>query len=730
MEAPPATPKLSTYERLLQQEAEKAAKKRQAAGGDAAPAAPKPKARARAVSVSTEAGKFPFVAVYINTPYPAYEYSIMQAILPVNIPKLARKPAPVVPLADDPTTLVPMYGPGSADGQSIVFKVAGAKAPKGSTGPKWLFSRLPTDKLLPNAVLSTREIAMISERKSSADQRAKPLEPFTLVQVNNAVFEKWTGKKDATKQGYSLSCESLQPDMFPDFNEQPLEWRIAQILRLDVGSGFLKLDEVRALAESYRDDMATVTGDSKEVRNKKRSYMTQRYGNLIPIVALSANRPYKLGDLKGAKLRRKSVVPELVPLSMGTESSAVVRTSLEHVKPDIFRPGTTTGAMKIPDKMALSANFAVHVYDMKAEDPTVPVHAQYYPEVFTMAGSMVNFPIAYPEFIHQAFKLHPIPFQIIAEVNLAATLEDQTLDMPDKDTPNGAVHTRTLIFHAEVARYLRRQGIPCTRKFLLQRYGRDYASIETSIGGDKKFAEALRGQRATVFENWLPKDDSAVDVDSLLASVGCACFDGPKILTFPKEDAPGVSYFALNLFEFAEPPPTAAIDDAHPLLRPAVHLTPAEGDAFLLKNLPRQPTAPVDWVQKAPAGMPYYLFFAVADEQVLTQAVLDDMTSKLRDMMFPEGPVPGADTLPATTGDLRRRITCELLGLPLPPTPVAAAAATEQGEKRPRPDETGEDEPATKRPRLLDLMDDPKKEKSADDGDDDDEEEEEADFDE
>lgn len=729
MEAPPATPKLSTYERLLQQEAEKAEKKRQAAGGDAAQAAPKPKARARAASVTTRGGTFSFVAAYLSTPYPAFDYSVKHYILPVNIPKLASKPAPMVPLAEDPSTLVPMYEAGSADRQSIVFKVQGAKPPKNADGNRsMLFTRLASDKVHPKAILSTREAAEISERKSGADLRTRPLEPFMLVQVNNAVFERWTKKDDATKQGHSLGCDSLQPDVFADFNEQPLEWRIAQILRSDSAPSLLKLDEVRALGETYRNDMATVTGDSKEVRKKKKVYMAARYGNLIPMLAFSANRAYKLNDLKGAKLRRKTVVPEIAPLPMmGDESSLVVRTTLEHIKPDIFKPGTTVGSMKIPDKMALSANFAVHVYDMKAPDPTVPVFAQYYPDVFVMAGSMVNFPVAFPEFIQQVLRLHPIPFHVVAEANLATTLEDPMLDMPDKDFPGGIVHTNTFLFHAETAGYLRRQGIPCSRKLLLQRYGRDYGSIDTAVG-DKKYADALRSQRATVFDKWLPKDDSSIDAESLLMSVGCAGFDGPKILSFPKEDAVGISYYALNLFEFSEAPPT---EEKKGLLRPAVKLTPAEGDAFLLKNLPRPPNAPADWVQKALGGMPYYLFFAVRDEQPINPAVMEDITTKLRDMMFPaEGPLPGADKLPATVGDLRRRITQELLGLPADSAPPAA-----QGVKRPREEE--EEEPVAKRPRLLELMgDDPmdgvttspaskKKEKSADDDDDD-----EGDFDE
>jgi hypothetical protein len=696
----PAAPKLTIFEKLRLQELEKQA---------ANPSVSKRETRGPATSVPTRGGTFSFVGMYVNTPWEPKQWTVTHNILPVNIPELARKPAPMVELHNEPAgTMLPMYVPASADGKAIALTVEGKKgdAPERQRRPVH-FSRLPTDKVQPKAILSTREPVLVTEKIT---QRSRPLEPFTLVKVNNAFLEHWTKKDDASKEGVSISCDLVQPEAFADFNGMPVGWRIAQIFRLDTPE-LMDVSEVSSFATTFRNAFAAGGSDAKALRKAKTEYIQARFGALVPVALLSANRPYQLDVLKTASLLDEQVLPEFRPLPM-VDSPQLLRTSVMLVKPDIFRP-TTGDRTKVPDQLTLAASFSAHVYSENARDPSKPVFAQYYPEVTMMAGFLAHFPVAFPELVHRLFQTHPVPFHTLAEVSLAGTLDEGTIDSPDQAYLQGYVRTRTLAFFAELARYLQRYAIPCTRDFVKRRYEGEWAAIDTP-NGNPKYVETLKLQRESALGKWMPKEAASMDV--LLDRDGCACLDGPKALRLPPADETGVSYYALNLFEFSEAPPKLKKEDKEFLL-PAVDLTPATGDAWILKTFPRPPASAVDWLQKNPTGMPFYLFFAVRDAAPENPELMAALTTTLRQHMFPSGPVPGAENLPPTVGHLRRRLACELAGLPYVPASAAAAAATsDQGEKHPRVEsEEEEEEPKKKRPRILELAEeeDPMEEDAA-----------------
>jgi hypothetical protein len=419
-------------------------------------------------------------------------------------------------------------------------------------------------------------------------------------------------------------------------------------------------------------------------------------GNLVPSLLLSANRSYQLGVFKAPTLLEPQVVASPVSIPTRPDSTKTMVTSVLEIQPAIFRPADDKDPKP---RFSLKASFRAQIFDQASENPLVPVLSQFFPDVETYASFFRGFPVAFPELIQRLFEYHPIPFHVLATVNVPETVEDARMDQVDKFYPQGFVHTTVEAFAHECDRYLLRQGIPCPREFVVKRYGGEYAAYDkpalpASATAEKAFLASLKAQRPAIFTKSPPVDETAM---AIMEREGCACLDGPLHSEIPPLDA-DVDYYAVNLFPLPTPPPTKARPDPFDpdlpadCLVPAVDLTPESGAAFILASFgSKAPTTALDWLQKKPAGLPYWLFFIVR-RPAATLPDTKEAEAMLRGMIFPEGPVVGiAPGAPSNLGELRRKLACEIGGVPYTTTNLKRAReADDQGEDDKSESETAE----------------------------------------
>lgn len=598
-------------------------------------------------------------------------------IIPLNIEDVCNVPPSRVNTYDN--DMVNLYERATAKGDAIMFQVKGITGkPVGASKKKPVnYHKIDPVHDAPHATVANNGVLTVGEfiKGNNAQQH---LLPWTFVTVYNLSMRSWTDDKGG-KERLSFNVSRLDAVPWAAINAFPLERR-AEIafprckqMMPDVRD-WLPLAKIFNAAFVPGNGVIDAGADKAKERKQTQAFVRDLLGNLQPVSLFAANRAYEFGIFHADDEKEpetigsdnptplRFVVPPLglvpVPGVVADTTDHDFETVLVNVGESVHR--TTTEQSITNHKISMEPDFVCIMYQGIKQ-----VHRQYYANCRIYVSMFESLGIYYPEWIGRAFALHPIPFLAITGVNVAATVNDPTnftLDTtPTESFKQGHIVGNVELAHFEIARYLRDHGIPCTRQFVATRYG-----PESDAGVSKETKET----RTSAFK------DDAIDPEKpavLLARDGFVAFDTSQSRKVLPETFPNVKYYALNLIQLNDPLPRAPRDPGQtaPLspeyLSEVVSMTPEQGDAFILKTFGKKPPQKSDdWFQKKgpgiPAGMPTFLFFAVADTSARLE-INPVVEAQIKTIFKPANKLETAEAakLPANINALRRQLIQRLV---------------------------------------------------------------------
>ncbi len=660
------------------------------------------------------------VALYVgDIPLMSSDASRARNLVPLNMEALAQVPAVQVTTSDDDK--VPLYRRATAHGDAIMFEVKAVQGEATGESKKKPISFVKIDPTheAAQATLGNNTLFTVSEwiKGQSALQQ---LAPYTFVTVYNVTFRYWESKKSDSK-GLSFNVDRIDATPWAALNALSVERRLEIAFpsyrqTMPHVRDWMLLSDLTKAAFVRNAGVVAANDDATEERKHKAAFMRRLLGNLLPVALFAANRPYELDVFRseneldaetGGPLR--FIIPPLGLTAAAAASSSESTNEFESVVLNVDKHIYKHNEKEGKHSLALEADFACLVYDQG-----VVTHRQYFARCTVFASSFESLGIYYPAWIEQAFDLHPIPFLTLMGVNVQETINDPTNETlestPGEAYKQGHIVGQVASAHFEMGRYLQRHGIPCTRSLIKARYGGENGDAEPTI------AKEYKDSRIGAF-----KADAVINparsVD-LLARDGLVAFDTEVSRKLLPESHPNVKYYALNLITLTEALPRearAASGCDADLLCDAVTLTPEQGDAYILrtfgKKAPQNTSKGDDWLQKKPAGMPSFLFFAVRVDEAPAAAAPPStaITNLVTSIFAPAAKLDPAEAakLPANLNALRRQIIERLAhpaGVksdPMDITPAAPAPAS-PSVKRERDDDVDEDEEAreSKRARI------------------------------
>jgi hypothetical protein len=569
-------------------------------------------------------------------------------LVPLNIHTLPH-PAPAVTVNGQAT---PVYTRATGDSEAIAIRVKQRR----KKGEARVY--LPLDDA--SAIIVANGVPLRVGMYANAGQKEEDAfpPPLSLVKVFNLCGVDRAATADYPNGGCLKNMSALSRTGFNAINALPVTDRVPACLAFARQS----LPQVAALADARK-------FTDKELRARNLT---------VPVALLSVNRAWAVDTTIGAPLETPAVLPErALPegdaidkgLIVGVRSvGSLVRVPDGNMKPEHLRLELT---LAVTQKQAprADAHFALKNFTL-------------WPENFVTLG------IVYPRFVDRVLRHNPIPFYALYDTNVEKTVAS-TQNFEALETRVGCEDGILTGYFLQdsvlwrLAEYLERCCPPVTAQFVRQRYGnRD--TCKAVMPADYK--TIMANEKMKMVKNPYAEEDA-------LKSHGILAFDeGSKDL--PEGDA-SVRYYALPAFALPLALPRApradlgAPGDTAEDLPPAVNLTPADGDSYVLACMPGKPVKLDDWLQ--PPGeattvrVPYWFFFAVSDKARLTAAAA--VYKPAHAPVTCPATADEASKLPATRLQLATQL---LTGHVQLPAPVAASA----------PPEDDAVEPPAKRARL------------------------------